>query len=76
MVNTTMSNLGIRLDNFGAKSLNSHETKMRMVADAVGFEPVSNSKISEQQGKIQGKPEIWAQNDEGITSKRSIHAGF
>jgi hypothetical protein len=41
MVNRSLSNLGIRLDNFGAKPLKTHQHKMRMVADAVDLEPVS-----------------------------------
>src|SRR3954469_25545332 len=36
-----LSNLGIRLDNLGAKTLKTNEHKMRMVADAVAIEPVS-----------------------------------
>jgi hypothetical protein len=32
--------------------------------------------IPDYQGKIQGKPKIWARNDDGIASKRSNHAGF
>jgi hypothetical protein len=31
MVNKSLSNLGIRLDNFAAKPLRLHKTKMRMV---------------------------------------------
>ena len=38
-----MSNLEIRLDNFGAKMLIIHEHKMRLVADAVAVELVSAS---------------------------------
>jgi hypothetical protein len=38
MVNRTLSNLGIRLDNFGAKSLKTNEHKMRLVGE-VGLEP-------------------------------------
>ena len=34
-----MSNLGIRLDNFRAKSLKTHEHKMRMVGPG-DFEPI------------------------------------
>jgi hypothetical protein len=41
MVNISLSNLGIRLDNFGVKPLKSRRHKMGMVADAVAFEPVS-----------------------------------
>jgi len=43
MVNRILSNLEIRLDNFGAKMLIIHEHKMRLVVDAVTIEPVSAS---------------------------------
>ena len=45
MVNIFLSNLGIRLDNFGAKTLKSKRHKMRMVAEAVTYEPVSIPKF-------------------------------
>jgi hypothetical protein len=45
MVNRSLSNLGIRLDNFGAKPLKTHQHKTRMVADAVDLEPVSAFQI-------------------------------
>jgi hypothetical protein len=39
MVNRSLSNLGIRLDNFGAKPLKkTHQHKMRMVGPG-GLEP-------------------------------------
>ena len=41
MVNRSLSNLGIRLDNFGAKPLKTHQHKMRMVGPG-GLEPPTN----------------------------------
>ena len=41
MVNRSLSNLGIRLDNFGAKPLKTHQHKMRMVGPG-GLEPPAN----------------------------------
>ena len=38
MVNTSLSSIGITLDNFGAKMLKTNEHKMRMVGE-VGLEP-------------------------------------
>ena len=40
MVNRSLSNPGIRLDNFGAKLLKTKEHKMRMVGPA-GLEPAA-----------------------------------
>ena len=40
MVNRPLSNLGIKLDNFGAKALKTRKQKVRMMADAVQVEPV------------------------------------
>ena len=40
MVNRPLSNLGIKLDNFGAKALKTRKQKARMMADAVQVEPV------------------------------------
>ena len=53
MVNIFLSNLGCWLDNFGAKTLKSRRHKMRMVADAVLVEPVSNEN-SLLTGKLTG----------------------
>lgn len=41
MVNKFSSNLGTRLDNFGAKTVKTQQHKKGMVADAVTYEPVS-----------------------------------
>jgi hypothetical protein len=38
MVNRSLSNLGIRLDNFGTKLLKTYQHKMRMVGPG-GLEP-------------------------------------
>jgi hypothetical protein len=53
MVNKSLSNLGIRLDNFRRKAMRINNRSQEMVVDAVGCEPVSisNSLLT---GKLTG----------------------
>jgi len=54
MVNKSLSDLGTRLDNFAAKPLRVHKTKMEMVVDAAPIEPVFTGQIPVYQGKESG----------------------